>query len=120
MAEILTIDDSATMRQLLSSTLEGAGHQVREARDGREGLVAALESAAGLVITDLNMPGMDGLAVVEALRGLEAYRWTPILVLTTVVDWETRKKARVAGATGWINKPFDPSKLLAAIRKVVG
>lgn len=120
MAKILTVDDSATMRQLLKSTLTGAGHQVLEARDGVEGLAAARGVTARLVITDINMPKMDGLTLIKELRQLPAYRRIPIIVLTTEIDGKKKGIAKAAGATGWITKPFDPAKLLSAIRRVLG
>ena len=120
MAQILTIDDSATMRQLLSTTLKDAGHEVVEAKDGVEGLQAAKGCRPKIVITDINMPRMDGLTLIKKLRELPAYRRVPIIVLTTEIDGKKKQVAKSAGATGWITKPFDPPKLLAAIKRVLG
>ena len=120
MAQILTIDDSATMRQLLSTSLKDAGHQVVLANDGVQGLAVAQTCSPALVITDINMPKMDGLTLIKKLRALPAYRRIPIIVLTTEIDGKKKQIAKSAGATGWITKPFDPPKLLAAIRRVLG
>ncbi len=120
MANVLIVDDSSSMRNLVASTLEDAGYQVTQAEDG----VEALERARGLdgvalVITDVNMPKMDGLTLLAELRKLDAYRFTPILVLTTQMDAEKKKQAKTSGATGWLVKPFQPDKLLATIRRVL-
>jgi two-component system chemotaxis response regulator CheY len=120
MANIMTIDDSVTMRQMLAQTLSSAGYQVVEAKDGPEALVLAKRSPIDLFISDLNMPGMDGIALIKELRAIETYRNTPILVLTTEVDQQIKDSARSAGATGWLGKPFDPERLLDVIRKVCG
>jgi two-component system chemotaxis response regulator CheY len=120
MANIMTIDDSVTMRQMLAQTLSSAGYQVVEAKDGPEALLLARGSVIHLFISDLNMPGMDGIALIKELRALEAYRHTPILVLTTEMDQQVKDSARSAGATGWIGKPFDPERLLEVIRTVCG
>ena len=119
MAKILTVDDSSTIRRLLGAVLRGQGHDVAEAEDG----VAALEWLAehdrpDLLITDINMPRMDGFGLVEAVRAKSVHRDMPILVLTTESSDEKKARARAAGATGWIVKPFDPAKLASAIRRV--
>ena len=116
---ILTVDDSPSMRMLLRHTLTEHGHAVHEAEDG----VAALEwlaanSQPDLMITDINMPRMDGFGFIEEVRGDPQYRGLPILVLTTESDAEKKNRARMAGATGWIVKPFNPVKLVDAIRRV--
>ena len=120
MATILAVDDSASMRQMVSFTLKGAGHDVIEADDG----VAALRTAQGkkvdLVVTDVNMPVMDGIALIRELRALPSYRFTPILMLTTESADSKKQEGRAAGATGWIVKPFNPDQLLATIQKVLG
>ncbi len=120
MAQILMIDDSATMRQLLNTTLTDAGHQVVQAKDGVEGFQAAQRCSPKVVITDINMPRMDGLTLIKKLRALPNYKRTPIIVLTTEVDGKKKQIAKMAGATGWVTKPFDPPKLLAAIKRVLG
>jgi two-component system chemotaxis response regulator CheY len=116
---ILTVDDSPSMRMLLRSSLTDQGHRVHEAEDG----VAALEWLAAndqpdLMITDINMPRLDGFGLVEAVRADPQHRDMPILVLTTESSEQKKTRARDAGATGWIVKPFDPLKLAAAIRRV--
>ncbi len=120
MAQILTIDDSATMRQLLNTTLTDAGHQVVAAKDGVEGFQTAQRCTPKVVITDINMPRMDGLTLIKKLRTLPPYKRIPIIVLTTEVDGKKKQIAKMAGATGWVTKPFDPPKLLAAIKRVIG
>lgn len=117
--KILTVDDSPSMRMLLRNALAEEGHDVHEAEDG----VAALEWLArnrqpDLVITDINMPRLDGFGLVEAMRSKAEHRNLPILVLTTESSDEKKARARAAGATGWIVKPFEPVKLAAAIRRV--
>jgi two-component system, chemotaxis family, chemotaxis protein CheY len=116
---ILTVDDSPSMRALLRHTLAGEGHIVAEAEDG----IAALEWLSGndapdLVITDINMPRMDGFGLIEAVRAQPCFRDLPMLVLSTESSDEKKSRARSAGATGWIVKPFDPAKLAAAVRRV--
>jgi two-component system chemotaxis response regulator CheY len=120
MARVLTVDDSVSLRRLVAATLTQAGHDVTEASNGAEGLEAAKKNTFNLVISDLNMPIMDGLTFIKHVRGLAPYKFTPILVLTTEMDPEKKKSAKDAGATGWIVKPFDPEQLLTTIRKVLG
>jgi two-component system chemotaxis response regulator CheY len=118
-ATILIADDSRTMRDMVRAALEADHHTVVEAPDGRQALAVAEAQAADLVITDVNMPGMDGLALVRALRERERYRFTPILVLTTEHGDDIKQRGRAAGATGWLVKPFDPAKLIEVIGKVI-
>ena len=118
MARIMAVDDSVSLRRMLVYTLTQAGHQVTEAADGVEAVRLAGSATVQLVITDVNMPNMDGLTLVKKLRGLPSYKHVPILVLTTEMDPAKKKEAKDAGATGWIVKPFDPAKLLAAVRRV--
>jgi len=120
MAKILAVDDSAAMRQMVGITLSGAGHEVEHAADGCEALQKAEASKFDLVITDVNMPRMDGLTLVRELRGLEKYRFVPLLVLTTEATTERKQAGKAAGATGWLVKPFNPERLLATINKVLG
>ena len=120
MAKILAVDDSASMRQMVSFTLKGAGHEVVEASDGVEALAAAKGNKVDLVLTDVNMPNMDGLTLIKELRGLPDYKFTPILTLTTESGAEKKGEGKAAGATGWIVKPFSPDQLLATINKVLG
>ena len=116
---ILTVDDSASMRQMVRFTLEGAGYQVLQAADGVEALEMARNKGADLVLTDVNMPRMDGITLVRELRALEGYRYVPMLVLTTESGQETKQRGKQAGATGWIVKPFNPEQLLATIARVL-
>ena len=119
MANIMTVDDSVSLRKLVASALQGAGHTVSEADSGQSALNVAKTKVFDLVISDLNMPGMDGLTLVGHLRKLPAYRSIPILILTTEMDPQKKQAAKAAGATGWLVKPFDPVQLLATIRKVL-
>ena len=119
MARILTVDDSAAMRQMVEVTLTSAGYDVAQACDGREALGIAETNTFDLVITDVNMPEMDGLTLVRELRGLPSYRHTPLLVLTTEATAERKLEGREAGATGWIVKPFNPEQLLNTIARVL-
>lgn len=121
MARILAVDDSASMRQMVGVTLQSAGHEVQVAVDGVEALRKAREGApVDLVITDVNMPNMDGLTLVKELRRLPQYQGVPLLVLTTESSTDRKQAGRAAGATGWIVKPFDPDRLLATVDKVLG
>jgi two-component system chemotaxis response regulator CheY len=119
-ATILIADDSRTMRDMVRAVLEADHHAVLEAPDGRQALAVAEVRTADLVITDVNMPVMDGLALVRALRERERYRFTPILVLTTENGDDIKQRGRAAGATGWLVKPFDPERLRQTVRKVLG
>ena len=120
MARIIAVDDSASMRQMVSFTLKGAGHDVIEASDGVEALkLANQESGVDLVISDINMPNMDGIALIKELRTLAPYKFTPILMLTTESSSDKKMEGKAAGATGWIVKPFNPDQLLATIGKVL-
>jgi two-component system, chemotaxis family, chemotaxis protein CheY len=116
---ILTVDDSASIRQMVGFTLRQAGFQVVEATDGKHGLQIAQSTQAALVITDLNMPNMNGLELIQALRQLPAYKFVPILMLTTESDDTKKQAGKNAGATGWIVKPFNPEQLLKVIAKVL-
>ncbi|WP_240794536.1 response regulator [Azoarcus sp. DD4] len=117
---VLTVDDSAAIRSVVGVVLQSAGYAVSSAVDGEDGLARARSQRADLVITDLNMPRMDGLALVRALRAEPAYRKVPILILTTESAPEMRERGREAGATGWLVKPFDPERLLEVVRRVLG
>lgn len=117
---VLTVDDSASIRQMVSFTLKSAGYGVVEAVDGLAGLAAAKTNTVSLIITDQNMPGMDGITLVKNLRTLPQYKTTPILILTTEASDTMKAEGRAAGATGWIVKPFDPNRLLDVVRKVIG
>jgi two-component system, chemotaxis family, chemotaxis protein CheY len=115
---ILTVDDSRTIRDMLRLALVGAGYVVTEASDGEHGLAVLDGLQPDVIITDINMPRLDGFGFIEAVRRDPRHRATPILVLTTENDPEKKERARNAGATGWIVKPFHPEKLVAAIRRV--
>jgi two-component system, chemotaxis family, chemotaxis protein CheY len=119
MARILAVDDSAAMRQMVGITLTAAGHHVQQAADGREALQIAERETFDLVITDVNMPVMDGLTLVRHLRNLPGYRGVPLLVLTTEATTERKLEGKAAGATGWLVKPFNPDRLLATVAKVL-
>ena len=114
----LIVDDSAPMRNLVGTTLTEAGFDVVQGSNGREGVDKAFVGEFDLVITDLNMPVMDGLDLIRKLRAMDQYKSTPILMLTTETDEKKKAEGRAAGATGWIPKPFDPDKLVRAISKI--
>ncbi len=117
---VLVVDDSVSMRQMVTFTLKGAGFDVVEAGDGQEA-VDKLNGGAkpNLVITDLNMPNMDGISLIKAIRGMAAHKFTPVLMLTTESAADKKKEGQSAGATGWIVKPFNPDQMLATIGKVL-
>jgi len=117
---ILAVDDSNSIRQMIAFTLKGAGYQVVEAVDGNDGLSKAKSNSINLVLTDQNMPGMDGLTMIKNLRATSQYRTVPILMLTTESSDAMKSQGRAAGATGWLVKPFDPQKLLEVVKKVIG
>lgn len=116
---ILAVDDSASMRQMVRYTLEGAGYKVVQAADGIEALEFARSSRVDLVLADVNMPRMDGISLVRELRALPDYKFVPMLMLTTESGQETKLRGKQAGATGWIVKPFNPEQLLATIGRVL-
>ncbi|MFO7277880.1 MAG: response regulator [Pseudomonadota bacterium] len=120
MARILAVDDSAAMRQMVGITLSGAGHEVEQAADGCEALALAERKKFDLVITDVNMPNMDGITLVRELRARPAYRYVPLLVLTTESTAQRKAEGKAAGATGWIVKPFNPERLIAVVARVIG
>jgi len=117
---ILAVDDSASIRQMVSFTLKGAGYEVIEAVDGQDALNKANQQNFNLVLTDINMPRMDGLKLLEMLRDISHYKTVPILILTTESSDAVKAQGRAAGATGWLVKPFDPNRLLEVIKKVIG
>lgn len=121
MRRILAVDDSVSMRQLVTATLESAGYAVTTAEDGNRAFDVALKCEQfDLVLSDVNMPSMDGIHLVEKLRAVPNYRLVPIVMLTTESSAEMKAKARAAGATGWIVKPFDPERLVSALGRVLG
>tara|TARA_R110002012_G_scaffold146409_1_gene304669 strand:- start:7719 stop:8084 length:366 start_codon:yes stop_codon:yes gene_type:complete len=117
---ILIVDDSASIRQMVEMTLKSASYQVTTAVDGQAGLDLCKSQQFDFVLTDQNMPRMDGLTLIKSLRGISNYRSTPIVVLTTESGDDMKAKGKAAGATGWMVKPFDPQKLLAVASKVLG
>ena len=119
MRSILTVDDSASMRQMVSFTLKTAGYEVVEAVDGMDALGKAAQRRFDLVLTDQNMPRLDGLGLTRKLRETASFSTTPILILTTESSDQMKQAGRAAGATGWLVKPFDPAKLIEVIGKVV-
>jgi two-component system chemotaxis response regulator CheY len=120
MTTVLAVDDSASMRQMVAFTLKGAGFNVVEAADGEQALRLARTQRFNLVLTDVNMPKMDGISLTRELRQLPNYRFIPILTLTTETTAHKKQEGKAAGATGWIVKPFNPEQLLATIRRVLG
>jgi two-component system chemotaxis response regulator CheY len=119
MRTILTVDDSPSIRQMVALTLTQHGHQVIEAGDGREALAKLAAQPVHLVITDLNMPNMDGLELIRQARTLPQCRFIPILMLTTESQPEKKMAGKAAGATGWIVKPFTREQLTAVVDKVL-
>jgi two-component system, chemotaxis family, chemotaxis protein CheY len=118
---ILAVDDSASVRQMQRFVLSGAGYEVIDAVDGKDGLAKLEKSGAvNLILTDLNMPNLDGVGFIKAVRSSGAHRLTPIVVISTESQQEKKQEARAAGATGWIVKPFTPEQLLAVVKKVIG
>lgn len=120
MSRILAVDDSASMRQMVSFTLKSAGFDVVEAEDGQAALDLARTEKFKLVLADVNMPRMDGITLVKNLRGLADYKFTPLLMLTTESTPEKKLEGKAAGATGWLVKPFNPEQLIATVQRVLG
>ena len=119
MHSILAVDDSASMRQMVSFTLKSAGYNVVEAVDGQDAYEKAQGRSFDLVLTDQNMPRMDGISLTKKLRETAQFKSTPILMLTTESSDQMKQAGRAAGATGWLVKPFDPTKLIEVIQKVI-
>ncbi|WP_420934701.1 response regulator [Alteromonas sp. A081] len=117
---ILVVDDSVSIRQMVEMTLKTANYQVTTAQDGQDALDKCKSASFDFVLTDQNMPRMDGLSLVKSLRGLANFRSTPIVMLTTEAGDEMKAKGKAAGATGWMVKPFDPNKLLDVMKRVLG
>lgn len=116
---VLVVDDSVSMRQMVAFTMKEAGFDVIEGGNGQEALSNVVGKAVNLVITDLNMPLMDGLTLIRQLRGKPEFKFTPILMLTTESQQEKKLEGKAAGATGWIIKPFNPDQLLQIVQKVL-
>ncbi|GIX25696.1 MULTISPECIES: response regulator [Caldimonas] len=119
MHSILAVDDSASMRQMVAFTLKNAGYHVVEAVDGQDAYEKAGTRTFDLVLTDQNMPRMDGISLTKKLRENPQFKSTPILILTTESSDQMKQAGRAAGATGWLVKPFDPNKLIEVIQKVI-
>ena len=119
-AHILVVDDSASMRQMVAFALSSAGFSVTEAEDGQVALDKARGNRFNAVVTDVNMPNMDGISLIRELRGLADYRFTPLLMLTTESAADKKAEGKAAGATGWLAKPFNPEQLVATVQKVLG
>ncbi|ADJ64471.1 MULTISPECIES: response regulator [Herbaspirillum] len=117
---ILAVDDSGSLRQMVVFSLKAAGYNVTEAVDGVDALEKAKSQTFDLVLTDQNMPRMDGLTLIRSLRELTSYARVPILMLTTEFSDEMKAKGKAAGANGWLVKPFDPQRLTEVVRKVIG
>ncbi len=117
---ILAVDDSGSLRSMVSFSLKAAGYQVVEAVDGQDGLDKAMNRVVDLVLTDQNMPRMDGLTLIKSLRGMDTYSKVPILMLTTESSDEMKARGKAVGATGWMVKPFDPARLIGVVKKVIG
>lgn len=117
---IMTVDDSASVRQMVSFTLKEAGYEVIEAIDGKDAISKIKGQKLHLIITDMNMPNMDGIELIKNIRVNPEYKFIPIIMLTTESQSEKKLEGKAAGATGWIVKPFKPEQLLAVIKKVIG
>src|SRR5208283_3021859 len=117
---IMTVDDSASVRQMVGFTLKQAGYEVIEATDGKDALSKLEGSGIHMVLTDLNMPNMDGIALIKSVRAHQSYRFIPIVMLTTESQESRKLEGKQAGATGWIVKPFKPEQLVGVVRKVLG
>lgn len=119
-ANILTVDDSASIRLTTRIALTNAGYSVVEAVDGADGIAKLSSGQFDLIVTDLNMPNMDGLTMIRELRKMPAHTGVPVIFLTTESDGEIKQQAKAAGATGWLTKPFDPENLVKVVKKVLG
>lgn len=115
---ILIVDDSASMRQVVGIALKGAGYLVLEGRDGQDALTKLTGQKVNLIISDVNMPNMDGISFVKAVKLLPAYRFTPIIMLTTESEESKKREGQAAGAKAWVVKPFKPEQLLGAVQKL--
>jgi len=117
---ILAVDDSKSLRQMVAFSLKAAGYQVILAVDGQDGLDKAHQHVVDLVLTDQNMPVMDGFTMIQKLRQMDSYKNVPILFLTTESSDEMKLQGKAAGANGWLVKPFDPERLVTVVQKVIG
>lgn len=119
MKRIMTVDDSATIRQMVALTLRDAGYEVVEAVDGRDALRLLAQESVDMLITDLNMPNLDGVGLIREVRKNPAHRFIPIIMLTTESHDSKKQEGKAAGASGWIVKPFKPEQLLGVVRMVL-
>ena len=120
MKTIMTVDDSASVRIMVKFTLSELGFEIVEAIDGNDALEKLEETQIDMLITDVNMPGLDGISLIRKVRENPSYRFVPIIVLTTEYHSDKKQEGKTAGATGWIVKPFRPDQLIAVIKKVMG
>lgn len=116
---IMIVDDSASLRQVVSIALKGAGYDVIEACDGRDALSKLTGQKVNLIISDVNMPNMDGITMVQEIKKLAAYKFTPIIMLTTESQEDKKKQGQAAGAKAWVVKPFQPQQMLDAVAKLI-
>ena len=116
---ILIVDDSASLRQVVSISLRGAGYDVLEACDGRDGLTKLDGRKIHLIVSDVNMPNMDGISFVKALKQIPAYKFTPVIMLTTEAGDDKKREGQAAGAKAWVVKPFQPPQMLNAVAKLI-
>lgn len=117
---ILTADDSNSVRQMINFTLKQAEYEIVEAVDGKDALAKITKRPVHMVITDLNMPNMDGIELIRNIRAMPEYKFVPIIILTTESQADKKQAGKEAGATGWIVKPFNPEQLLAVVKKIIG
>jgi two-component system chemotaxis response regulator CheY len=117
---ILTVDDSSSVRQMVGFALKNAGYDVQEACDGKDALSKLNSGKVNMIITDLNMPNMDGIELIRQVRANPAYKFVPIVMLTTESQADKKQAGKSAGATGWIIKPFKPDQLVAVVKKLLG
>ena len=120
MSRVLIVDNSPSMRQMVKFTIAGSSNEVVEATQGEDALIQAKRDQFDLIISEINMPKMGGIEMIKLLRQLPNYKMTPILILTTESSAAMKDSARLAGANGWITKPFDPDRLVETIRQVIG
>ncbi|MBF0561386.1 MAG: response regulator [Alphaproteobacteria bacterium] len=118
--KIMSVDDSASMREFVSTVLLAAGYEATTAIDGEDAFKALMAAQVDLIITDLNMPKLDGIGLIKRLRASSNYKYVPIIILTTASEEKMKQEGRAAGATGWIVKPFKPDQLLSTVRRILG
>ncbi|OZG41455.1 two-component system response regulator [Aeromonas sp. A35_P] len=116
---VLIVDDSATIRQVVGMTLKGAGYEVMEASDGKDALKKLDGKKINLIISDVNMPNMDGISFVKEAKKLASYKFTPVIMLTTESQDSKKQEGQAAGAKAWVVKPFQPDQMLAAVAKLI-